>query len=364
MKRNFAGCNVTIPYKRNAASLCSELSVQAQAIGTVNTVIQREDGSLFGDNTDYYGFLHMAEKAGVDFKGKKVLIFGNGATSSTICAAVKDCGGKITVVSRKGKTTYSDLYLHKDAQILINATPVGTFPETENQIASIDQFENAEAVLDVVYTPLVSRFVQQGIEKGLKASGGLPMLVGQAKKAAELFAGKTISKEDEEKVFHKILRQKQNLILIGMPGAGKSSLGKAAAKLLNRPFIDIDLEIEQREHLSIPEIFTKYGESYFRAKESEVIAELAKTSGAVIATGGGAVMNNRNRLNLRQNGFCVLITRNHELLPLDGRPVSKEKGIKKLEKERLPVYKEFSDAEISNNGSFEDALNLLLESFK
>ncbi|MBO4439475.1 MAG: chorismate mutase [Spirochaetaceae bacterium] len=363
-KKEYAGCNVTIPYKRDAAALCDELSPQAKAIGSVNTVILRKDGTLFGDNTDYYGFLNMAEKAGVDFNGKKVLVFGNGATSATICAAVKDKGGNVTVISRNGKTTYADLPLHKDAQILINATPVGTYPETENQITSIEQFEQAEAVLDVVYTPLASRFVQQGLDRGLKASGGLPMLVGQAKKAAELFAGKTISKEQEEKVFHKILRQKQNLILIGMPGSGKTSLGKAAAEKLNRPFIDLDTEIEKREHLSIPEIFAKFGESHFRAIETEVIAEIAKTSGAVIATGGGAVMNRRNRLNLRQNGFCVFIKRDQKLLAVDGRPVSKAKGTKQLEKERMPVYKELANAEIENNGKLEDALNQLLEAFK
>ena len=363
-KKEYAGYNVTIPYKRDAAALCDELSPQAKAIGSVNTVVLRKDGTLFGDNTDYYGFLNMAEKAGVDFNGKKVLVFGNGATSATICAAVKDKGGIITVISRNGKTTYADLPKHNDAQILINATPVGTFPETENQITSIDQFEQAEAVLDVVYTPLKSRFVQQGLERGLKASGGLPMLVGQAKKAAELFAGKEISKEEEEKVYHKILRQKQNLILIGMPGSGKTSLGKAAAKKLNRPFIDIDTEIENREHLSIPKIFEKFGESHFRAIETEVIAEITKTSGAVIATGGGAVMNRRNRLNIRQNGFCVLIKRDQEKLALEGRPVSKAKGTKALEKERMPVYKELANSEIENNGTLEEALAQLLEAFK
>jgi len=363
-KREYSGCNVTIPYKRDAVALCNELSPQAKAIGSVNTVILREDGKLFGDNTDYYGFLNMAEKAGVDFKNKKVLVFGNGATSATICAAVKDKGGNITVVSRNGKTTYADLPQHKDAQILINATPVGTYPETENQITSLELFENAEAVLDVVYTPLASRFVQQGIERGLKASGGLPMLVGQAKKAAELFAGKTISKEEEEKVYHKILRKKQNLILIGMPGAGKTSLGKAAAEKLNRPFIDIDSEIVKREGISIPEIFNKFGENYFRAREAEVIAEITKTSGAVIATGGGAVMNRRNRLNIRQNGFCFFIKRDQEKLATDGRPVTKAKGIKELEKERMPVYKELADVEIENNGSIEQALTDILEAFK
>lgn len=362
--RSVSGCNVTIPYKRDVVPLCDELSEQAKAIGTVNTIVQRKDGTLFGENTDYYGFLTMAEKAGVDFNGKKVLVFGNGATSATICAAVKDKGGIITVISRNGETTYADLANYKDAQILINATPIGTFPETENQITSIDQFENAEAVLDVVYTPLCSRFVQQGIERGLKASGGLPMLVGQAKKAAELFAGKQISKEEEEKVFHKILRQKQNLVLIGMPGCGKSSLGKAAAKSLNRPFFDIDLEIEKREKMPASEVIETKGINYFRAKESEVIAEIAKTSGAVISTGGGAIMNHRNRLNLRQNGFCVFINRDLSLLSLEGRPVSKEKGVDELAKERMPFYTSLANAQISNNDTFEKALHDLLEVFK
>ncbi len=360
-----AGCNVTIPYKRNACAICDELSPQAERIGGVNTVVLRNDGTLYGDNTDYYGFSYMAKRAGIDFNGKNVLIFGDGATSGTVQAVVADAGGKITVISRRGENNYENVSRFYDsAEILINATPVGTSPNTDNQIVDVSNFTKVEGVLDVVYNPVYTRFVQGALERGIKASSGLPMLVAQAKRACELFTGRQIADEKTEEVIKRILRQKQNIVLVGMPGCGKSTVAKMLAQSLNRQIIDLDAEIEKAEKCRIPEIFEKHGEDYFRAKESEVIAGFAETQGAIIATGGGAVLNHRNRRNLRKNGFVVFLQRNLENLPVAGRPVSQRKGVEKIYEERLPIYQSFSDICVDNNGQIETAVNTILEQFK
>lgn len=360
-----AGCNVTIPYKRNACALCNELSPQAQRIGGVNTVVLKEDGTLYGDNTDYYGFLYMAKRAGIDFKDKNVLIFGDGATSGTVQAVVSDEGGKITVISRRGENNYENVNKFYDtAEILINATPVGTSPNTDNQIVDVSNFAKAEGVLDVVYNPVYTRFVQGALERGIKASSGLPMLVAQAKRSCELFIGRQIEDEKTEEIIKRILRQKQNIVLVGMPGCGKSTVAKLLSQSLNRPIIDLDAEIEKVEKCKISEIFEKHGEDYFRARESEVVASFAETQGAIIATGGGAVLNHRNRRNLRKNGFIVFLQRDLDKLPTSGRPVSQRKGVEKIYEERLPIYQSFADICVDNNDQMERTINTILEQFK
>lgn len=361
-RREFSGCNVTIPYKRDAYALCQEISPQAKKIGCVNTVVVQKDGSLFGDNTDYYGFLYMAKRAGVDFNGKKVLIFGNGATSSTVKAVVTDCGGNVVVVSRNGENNYTNLLNNYDAEIIINATPVGTYPETENQITDLKHFSKCEAVLDVVYNPLRSRLVQQAKEMNLKTSGGLSMLVAQAKKACEIFTDKEISDAETERLISEIENQKQNIVLIGMPGSGKSTVANLLSQKLNRLVLDTDLEIEKQEHSEIPVIFEKKGEMYFRAKECEIIAQTAKKSGVIISTGGGSVLTARNRKNLKQNGFVVFLDRKLELLGTENRPLSQGDGaLQKLYQERLPIYTEFCDVKIDNNGSIQQTVELILQ---
>lgn len=360
-----AGCNVTIPYKRNACALCNELSPQAKRIGGVNTVVLRSDGTLYGDNTDYYGFLYMAQRAGIDFKGKNVLIFGDGATSATVQAVVGDQGGKITVISRRGENNYENVSRFYDsAEILINATPVGTSPNTDNQIVDVANFTKVEGVLDVVYNPVYTRFVQGALECGIKASSGLPMLVAQAKRSCELFIDREIPDEKTEEIIKRILRQKQNIVLTGMPGCGKSTVAKLLAQSLNRQIIDLDAEIEKSEGCKIPEIFEKHGEEYFRAKESEIVAKFAEMQGAIIATGGGAILNTRNRRNLRKNGFVVFIQRNLENLPVAGRPLSQRKGVEKIYEERLPIYQSFADICVDNNSQIETTVNTILEQFK
>lgn len=364
-KKEFAGCNVTIPYKRDVYALCKDVSDCAKKIGCVNTVVLQKDGTLYGDNTDYYGFAYMAERAGITFAGKKVLVFGSGATSGTVCAVVRDFGGDVTVISRSGQNRYTDIARFTDAQILINTTPVGTYPDTENQIADIAQFTQCEGVLDVVYNPLESRFVQQAKSLGIKCSCGLAMLVAQAKRAAELFTGTKIDDSVTEQVINKIKRSKQNIILIGMPGSGKSTIAKALASKLQKPLVDIDGEIEKIENMTIPQIFAKKGEAYFRAKECAVIADVAKKSSTIIATGGGSVLNARNQRNFRQNGFVVFLTRPLDCLDTSGRPLSSGDGaVQKLYAERLPYYKALADVSVANDASVEDATQKIIDAWQ
>ena len=363
--KEYAGFNVTIPYKKDACQLCDSISPKAERIGCVNTVIACPDGTFCGDNTDYDGFLYLSKRAGVDFKGKKVLVFGNGATSSTVCTVVKDLGGIITVISRTGENNYSNLSNFFDSEIIINTTPVGTYPETANQITDLKKFPKCEAVLDVVYNPLKSRLVQQAESLGMRASGGLPMLVAQGKRACELFTGMPIDDSKTEQIIQKVWHQKQNIVLVGMPGCGKSTIAELLAKELGREVIDTDAEIVKMEGKQIPEIFAEFGEPYFRAKESLVISTVAKKSGIIIATGGGSVLSDTNRQNLGQNGYFVFLERDINSLSTNGRPLSKDiETLKKMYAERYPYYKSIADLVVSNDAKPETAADKIAEVFK
>lgn len=363
--KEYAGFNVTIPYKKDACQLCDSISPKAERIGCVNTVIACPDGTFRGDNTDYDGFLYLSKRAGVDFNGKKVLVFGNGATSSTVCTVVKDLGGIITVISRTGENNYSNLSNFFDAEIIINTTPVGTYPETANQITDLKKFPKCEAVLDVVYNPLKSRLVQQAESLGMRASGGLPMLVAQGKRACELFTGMPIDDSKTEQVIQRVWHQKQNIVLVGMPGCGKSTIADLLAKELGREVIDTDAEIVKKEGKPIPQIFAEFGEPYFRAKESLVISTVAKKSGIIIATGGGSVLSDTNRQNLGQNGYFVFLERDINSLSTKGRPLSKDiETLKTMYAERLPYYKSIADLVVSNDGKPETAADKISEVFK
>ena len=349
-RRAFQGLNVTIPYKRTVMPLCDEIDPRAAAIGAVNTVVNR-NGRLTGYNTDIDGFLYMARRAGVDMAGKKVVILGSGGTSRTARAAAGELGAReIVTVSRHGEDNYQNLSRHADAQVLVNTTPVGMYPNWGQSPVSLESFPALEGVLDVVYNPLRTALLLQAEERGLPCSCGLPMLVAQAKRAAELFTGQNIDDSRAEAVLHGLREQLTSIVLIGMPGCGKTTVGRALAGKLGRTFVDLDEEIVRRAGMSIPEIFAREGEAGFRGRESALVREFGEHTGLVVSTGGGVVTRRENYIPLKQNGLLLHLRRDPAALPTDGRPLSQATAPEELWRRRAPLYAAFADGEIDNNG--------------
>lgn len=364
-RRNFVGLNITIPYKKTVFALCDEVSDKARQIGSVNTVIVKPNGQLYGDNTDYDGFMFMAKRIGIDFAGKKAIVFGSGGTSATVCNAIEDNGGSCFVVSRTGDDNYTNLERHNDAEVVVNTTPVGTYPDIEKKIVDLSIFPNCKAVLDVVYNPLNTRLVEQARSLGIAATGGLPMLVAQAKCASELFTGETIDFARVERVIETITGEVRNIVLIGMPGCGKTTVAYELKQLLSREVIDTDTLIEKKAEMSVPEIFASLGEERFRELEKEVIAEVSRMNGKIIATGGGAVLDEENRRNLKANGIVVYIQRDLDKLSTLGRPISAGIGaLSRLFNERDPLYSDFCDIYADNNAEQGRAAKQIMEALK
>ena len=350
-RRAFQGLNVTIPYKRMVMPLCDEIDPRAAAIGAVNTVVN-QNGRLTGYNTDIDGFLYMARRAGVDMAGKKVVILGSGGTSRTARAAAGELGAReIVTVSRHGEDNYQNLSRHADAQVLVNTTPVGMYPNWGQSPVSLESFPALEGVLDVVYNPLRTALLLQAEERGLPRSCGLPMLVAQAKRAAELFTGQNINDSRTEAVLHGLREQLTSIVLIGMPGCGKTTVGRALAEKLGRTFVDLDEEIVRRAGTSIPEIFAREGEAGFRERESALVREFGERTGLVVSTGGGVVTRRENYIPLKQNGLLLHLRRDPAALPTDGRPLSQATAPEELWRRRAPLYAAFADGEIDNNGT-------------
>ena len=355
-RRAFQGLNVTIPYKRMVMPLCDEIDPRAAAIGAVNTVVNR-NGRLTGYNTDIDGFLYMARRAGVDMAGKKVVILGSGGTSRTARAAAGELGAReIVTVSRHGEDNYQNLSRHADAQVLVNTTPVGMYPNWGQSPVSLESFPALEGVLDVVYNPLRTALLLQAEERGLPCSCGLPMLVAQAKRAAELFTGQNIDDSRAEAVLHGLRGQLTNIVLIGMPGCGKTTVGRALAEKLGRTFVDLDEEIVRRAGMPILEIFAREGEVGFRERESVLVREFGERTGLVVSTGGGVVTRRENYIPLKQNGLLLHLRRDPAALPTDGRPLSQATAPEELWRRRAPLYAAFADGEIDNNGTLAGTL--------
>ena len=355
-RRAFQGLNVTIPYKRTVMPLCDEIDPRAAAIGAVNTVVNR-NGRLTGYNTDIDGFLYMVRRAGVDMTGKKVVILGSGGTSRTARAAAGELGAReIVTVSRHGEDNYQNLSRHADAQVLVNTTPVGMYPNWGQSPVSLESFPALEGVLDVVYNPLRTALLLQAEERGLPRSCGLPMLVAQAKRAAELFTGQNIDDSRAEAVLHGLRGQLTNIVLIGMPGCGKTTVGRTLAGKLGRTFVDLDEEIVRRAGTSIPEIFAREGEAGFRERESALVREFGERTGLVVSTGGGVVTRRENYIPLKQNGLLLHLRRDPAALPTDGRPLSQVTAPEELWRRRAPLYAAFADGEIDNNGTLAGTL--------
>ena len=355
-RRAFQGLNVTIPYKQTVMPLCDEVDPRAAAIGAVNTVVNR-NGRLTGYNTDIDGFLYMARRAGVDMAGKKVVILGSGGTSRTARAAAGELGAReIITVSRHGEDNYQNLSRHADAQVLVNTTPVGMYPNWGQSPVSLESFPALEGVLDVVYNPLRTALLLQAEERGLPRSCGLPMLVAQAKRAAELFTGQNIDDSRAEAVLHGLREQLTSIVLIGMPGCGKTTVGRALAGKLGRTFVDLDEEIVRRAGMPIPEIFAREGEAGFRERESALVREFGERTGLVVSTGGGVVTRRENYIPLKQNGLLLHLRRDPAALPTDGRPLSQATAPEELWRRRAPLYAAFADGEIDNNGTLAGTL--------
>ena len=411
--RDFRGLNVTIPYKKDVIPLCDEVTDLAKEIGAVNTLYWKDrsgsDGSgpdhpdsdhsgdqnpdqdhpgdkiLVGHNTDYEGFLYAASRAGIDFAGKSVLILGTGGTSLMARRAAADQNAaQIYIASRRaaaeapgaGATgsgtaagdadgggagscsittvTYNQLpEIADQIDVIVNTTPVGTFPNNLQQVIHLKDFPQCRSVIDVIYNPFKTALLLEAEKLGLNYTNGLPMLVAQATAAAGYFLGTpgTFQKENE-RILKAMEQQMGNIVLIGMPGTGKSTIGRLLAQLTGKTLQDMDAEIEKEAGMTIPEIFEQEGEAGFRDRESEVCRRLGKERNQIIATGGGTILRPENVDALRQNGTMVHITRSIEKLPTRGRPLSRNiEALKKMEAERMPLYKKTADLTFRNNYS-------------
>ena len=357
--RNFAGINVTIPHKQDVTPYCDFLSGEAHAIGSVNTIV-RKGNKLYGHNTDCFGLSALIDLAGVSLNGKKVLILGSGGTSLTAQYVAKSRKAEqIIVVSRHGKNNYGNMSEQADADAIINTTPVGMYPDNGKSPIDLSVFENLSGVIDVVYNPIRSALVMDAAERGITALGGLAMLVNQAWKAHQLFfEGSEPLEVNADYVYKRILEKVSNIILVGMPGSGKTTVGRLVAERLNRPFIDTDEEIVKRAGRPIPEIFARDGEDGFRRIESEVISDVCKESGGVISVGGGGVMRAENRGAMRQNGIIIHLTRPVEMLRTEGRPLSKSiEDLREMLGVRAPVYGGMCDFAVDNTASVGQAVD-------
>ena len=356
---DFTGINVTVPYKKAVIPYLDELSPVAQKLGAVNTVIQRS-GKLMGHNTDYFGFHSMVIASGLSVFGKKVLVLGSGGASNTAVAVLQELGAEVVVISRSGENNYSSLSNHKDTAILVNTTPVGMYPDTGISPVDLSLFPKLEGVLDVIYNPARTQLLLDAESRGLVAMNGLLMLVAQAKESAEWFTGTSLSDSLIPQIHRKLSAQMQNIVLIGMPGCGKSTVGRLLAKKCGKTFVDADNKIAELAGKSIPEIFAEDGEEVFRSLETQALEALGKQSGLVIATGGGCVTKERNYPLLRQNGKIFWLQRNIEALPTHGRPLSQGSDLQKMYTARKPLYENFADFTVSNNGTFDETVSQIL----
>ena len=361
---DFSGLNVTIPYKKEVIPYLSELSPTAQKMGCVNTILRRSDGTLYGHNTDYFGFTSLVRHAGLSVAGKKVLVLGSGGASNTAVATLKDLGANPVVISRSGENNYQNLHRHTDAAAIVNTTPVGMYPNTGVSPIDLALFPHLEGVLDVIYNPARTQLLLDAEKLGIPRENGLWMLVAQAKEAAEVFTGGKISDEVIEKIYRELSHQMKNIVLIGMPGCGKTTIGTLLAEKLGRTLADADEKIISLAGKSIPDIFAQDGEPTFRDWETKALTELGKQSGLVIATGGGCVTQKRNYPLLHQNGYLVWLERDCSVLPTDGRPLSQANDLGKMYAARKPLYEAFADIRVENAGTPEETVQQILDALE
>ena len=366
-KRDFKGINVTIPYKQTVIPYLDELDDKAAAIGAVNTIVNRE-GKLYGYNTDYDGMVALIRHAGLSLEGKTVLILGTGGTSKTAMAVAKDLGAasvqRVSRTVKEGAISYEEAQ-RLPVQILINTTPSGMYPNLDGQPMDLSRFGWLEGVLDAVYNPLRTRLVLQARDNGARAQSGLYMLVAQAAAACELFVGESLPQGALSRVYRTIHGEKQNIVLTGMPGSGKSTVGRILAQEMGREFVDTDTEIIRLAKKPIADIFAQRGENGFRELESQDIQQLSQRTGLVIATGGGAILRAENLRRLRQNGRIYFLDRPLEdIQPSDDRPLSRDReALEQRYAERYPRYVAAADTGIPVRGSADTVAQAIREEF-
>lgn len=356
---DFTGINVTIPYKKAVIPYLDSLTTTAQTLGAVNTIV-RKDGKLIGHNTDWFGFTAMVKRSGLDICGKKVLVLGSGGAASTVIAVLKEMDAMPVVVSRSGEDNYGNLYRHKDAAMIVNTTPVGMYPQTGSAPVDLAQFSMLEGVLDLIYNPARTKLLMDASERGLITENGLLMLVAQAKESAEWFSGQAIADDRIMEIYRKLRAQTENIVLIGMPGCGKSTVAARLSAELGRPLVDADHEIRKAAGCDIMEIFANSGEDAFRLIETGILEKLGKESGLVIATGGGCVTRAENYPLLHQNGKIFWLQRDIKKLPKEGRPLSLTGNLEAMLEVRAPLYRKFADYTVNNDGTPEATVNTIV----
>lgn len=369
-KKEFAAINVTIPYKKDVIPYLDEMDEHAKAIGAVNTIVN-QNGKLKGYNTDFTGFLYMVKKHNVHMEGKKVLIIGNGGASAAIQAVVRhEKAGQmvvVDVVTGNGAISYDEMFSsHLDAEIIINTSPIGMYPRIGNAPIDISMFHKCEAVMDVIYNPILTRLCFEAQEMDIKRVNGLEMLIAQAKQSVEFFLDKQIDDQIIDDIYQDMLKERCNIVLIGMPSAGKTTIGKMLEERMQKEFIDLDDIIIEKAGKSIPEIFEESGEAGFRAIETEAAIEVSKLNNKIIATGGGTIKHKVNMDYLRQNGITIFIDRDvDKLISSDpNRPLSKSSdALQKMHAERLPLYQKYAAYVAVNNSDIESTVKEIEEAY-
>ena len=361
LKREFKAINVTIPYKESVIPYLDEISEEAKLVGAVNCIVNR-NGKLYGYNSDVFGFIELVNHLGLSIKDKNCLILGNGGASKAVEAGLKTLGAKkilkASIKKEEGCLSYEEIKSHKEIEVIVNATPVGMYPNNEDRIISLDDFPSLEGVMDVIYNPIRTNLVLDAQNKGLKAEGGLYMLVAQAVKAIEIFLNKKLDNEILEKTYQKILKEHTNIVLIGMPSSGKTTIGNILKDKTSLPLVDLDEEIIKVIKMPIKDYFALKGEEAFREVESEVIKNIYQQAPLIISTGGGAILKEINVNRLKQNGILYFIKRDLDLLvATDDRPLSNDiEKLRKIYEYRLPIYQKVADKVINNNKEIEEAI--------
>jgi len=358
--------NVTIPYKKTVMPYLDEISAEARRIGAVNTVVKKKNGKKCGYNTDYYGFLYTVNHSGIEIKNKNVLILGTGGASLTAKTVSEDLGAKrITFVSRSGEINYENVYEKcPDTDVIINCTPVGMYPRTNGESpVTLDKFKNCKGVLDMIFNPAKTKLLLDAEHLGIPYVNGLPMLVAQAKRACEFFLDEKIADSEIDRINTLIANQTGNIILVGMPGSGKTTVGNLLSEMTGRNVIDTDEMVTSSQGRSPSEIITVDGEDKFRQIEHDEVKNAGKMSGMIISTGGGVVTRRENFDPLRQNGKIFFIHRSLDSLPTDDRPLSKQNKLEEMYRTRLPLYREICDFEVSNDATPEECAAEILKKY-